>query len=220
MICSKCGSEINENQRYCEVCGTINVSNPSNRTLKNMAEEAILEDEKEPGKFSKFILWAKNSNVLFIVVNLVIYVLLMMATIREVTGSNWSTWFVCFMVSFFHFYFVCYQLIIKKAGFCWWGVIIPGYNLYILFKMSMKNGYVSVFFIIPLLGYIIKDVLTFLGFGYVVDISNLMLMFVAICLIFFFTGKRFGRSGIITVLFFYVIIPSITFSKKYQYHDD
>ncbi|MEE0699259.1 MAG: zinc-ribbon domain-containing protein [Bacilli bacterium] len=218
MVCKKCGSEIKETQLFCLECGMVNLDNPNNALLQKMAEESIAEDNKKTSNFSKLVSKARESKLVFTLVNLLVYVLLIILAINKTAGSNWSGWFVCFAVSFFYFYVICYQVLAKKAGFCWWGILTPFYNLYLLFKIALKKGYLCITFLLPLFSFLYKDVLSFIQLGLFALILSWFLLILIIFIILFFTGKRFGRNGFITVIFFFVIIPSIAFNKKYQYH--
>lgn len=106
---------------------------------------------------------------------------------------------------------------LKKANIPWWGFFIPWYNVYLLSKLAFKDGWIFLIIFLPvglpiiyvLLG--IKSLITFL-----VKLQEII-MFIYSLAFTFCLGKSFGRNGLITILFSFVVIPTIALSKKYKY---
>ena len=99
-----------------------------------------------------------------------------------------------FMVLFVILMLFSMAKIYKKANQPAWGAFIPVYNLFVLSEMVFGIGWLFVLEFLPYyLGYI---------FGLVS---------------FFMLGKKFNTSGILTMLFPFIMIPVIAFNNKYQY---
>ena len=99
-----------------------------------------------------------------------------------------------FMVLFAILMIVSMAKIYKKAGQPFWGAFVPFYNLFVFSEMVFGIGWLFVLEFLPYyLGYI---------FGLVS---------------FFMLGKKFNTSGILTMIFPFIMLPIIAFNNKYQY---
>ena len=85
------------------------------------------------------------------------------------------------------------QAMYIKAGEPWWGYYVPLYNNYIMFKIAMGNGWIFLTSLIPIVGFIIA----------LIALYNL--------------GKKFYKSGWLTLFFPFIMIPIIGLGKNSEY---
>lgn len=219
MKCLKCGEEINPEWRCCLSCGALNENHPANQD-KNI-EVLSLDDEEGPkGNLAR--------NITLYSVNFVLYILSLIGlSVMKVNSDvdlgvidSFGYKFIACTISYF--YLFCYQLLLKKANLNWWGIFIPIYNLYLIFKLAYGNGWhFLTLFISPILIFIASyaSVKYDFMFGrYVIYFAGLLSVIINLSLTANI-GVKFGRNGIITVLFAFVIIPAIALNKKYTYYN-
>lgn len=60
---------------------------------------------------------------------------------------------------------IAYWKIFEKAGEPGWAAIVPGYNLYTLFKITWGNGWNLFLLLIPIYGWIIVPIITMIKLG-------------------------------------------------------
>lgn len=222
MKCVKCGNDITYKDLYCPVCGTINLKNKENKIIDNMANNKDYQYDEENTFIKKIIRKLDNCKALFIIINIILFLVSFpLFKYGFDIGDRYNLLLLVFTL-LFDTYVLSLEIILKKAGLSWWGIFIPLYNFYLLFKLIFGNGYLFIISIIPLLVFWyaydflsfippLVDITTFLELG------SMAAIVIEFMVIFFMIGKRFGRSGIITMLFSFVIIPSIAFNKKYTY---
>lgn len=222
MKCVKCGNDITQQDLYCPVCGTINLKNKENKIIASMANNKDYQYDEENTLIKKIIRKLDNCKALFIIINVILFLVSFpLFKYGFDIGDRYNILLLVFSLMF-DTYVLSLEVILKKSGLSWWGIFIPLYNFYLLFKLIFGNGYLFIISIIPLLVFWyaydflsfvppLVDITTFLKLG------SMAAIVIEFMVIFFMIGKRFGRSGIITMLFSYVIIPSIAFNKKYTY---
>lgn len=221
MNCTKCGKPLNKEDVYCFSCGTININNPKNKIIKDMVEDKNYQYDDKNTWYVKMNNFFNNSIWIFVIIN-VIGVLLSIPIFKYIFSSSYNVFFWDFII-IFNFYKFCIELLLKKANLPWWGLFIPIYDVYLLFRLAFGNGLSFIVLLIPFFLFMMADVFMFsfssalVALGGVLNVIALVLCFIISLVVLFWIGKRFGRSGIITVLFFYVIIPSIAFNKNYKY---
>lgn len=203
MKCTKCNNEYENFYTNCPKCGCINsmyIQNisqnvndlPSNNVLKKNTIEIIL----------------------FVFLNIISFAFLVFLFMKR---SNLNLIFSIIFSVILEFYFICLQFLLKRAYLPWWCIFIPFVNSWLLCKLAFKNGSLSlipiVLFFLSLLSFYLNVALFYFIFVRLLTIC--VILYPPFFL--FFLGKSFGRSGILTLLFSFVIIPTIAFSKKYKY---
>lgn len=113
MKCSKCGNILDEKELYCSKCGLININNPNNKVIKDMAQECIKEDLKKQTKLRKFLKYINDSKKILIITNIIFYIISVILYIKNV-HNTFDTWFNVFIISFIYFYIICFEVIFKK----------------------------------------------------------------------------------------------------------
>ena len=133
--------------------------------------------------------------------NLICYVIEILCAVMITmfyTNNEMSFFYLALIIiflTFFNYSFIGFQLCFMKANLPWWSVFIPFYNLYNWFLLTFKNGWLFLIIFIPIIGQM------FLLFSY------------------FNFGKKFDRSGIISVLFFPLVVGNIGFDISSLYED-
>lgn len=86
-----------------------------------------------------------------------------------------STPSIIFSIAIAVFMIVCMWKIFEKAGEPGWGAIVPFYNLYLVFKIALGNGWYFLFLLIPFVNIVFAIMLPFklakafgkgVGFGF------------------------------------------------------
>lgn len=224
MKCVKCGKEITKYDAYCNNCGTINLNCDKNKVLQDMLEDKNYQYEVNNLWHNKLSRFLDNSKQLFVLLNLISFIISFPVFKYVFDIGNRYNLLLLVFVLMLNFYRLCIQFILKKAKMHWWGMFIPGYDIYLMFKLSFGNGYLFILMLFPMMVFFVSvDLLSSAaGLGilvFVLEMGSLIIILIEMLVLLFMIGRRFGRSGIITVLFFYVIIPSIAFNKKYVYDD-
>lgn len=212
LICSKCGSEMKKESRYCMKCGNLNYAHPDNESMKQYAWQNIKQGYFISGANvdNNQSLPMTNSNSISdshpfracVITNVILHILLAASILLAYNASLSALGIslpvgaivgvvIGVLIGFVFNYSV--QAMFIKAGEPWWGYYVPFYGNYILYKISMGNGWLFLTSIIPIVGWIIA------------------LMAV------YHLGKKFYKNGILTVLFPYVMIPIIAFDKNTEY---
>lgn len=214
MICPKCGKEMDPSWRCCLACGALNESNKA-KSSNDSIETLSLDDDINNGDLS--------SNMTMYSVNFVLYIISFIALLVVKFNNEILDSFIYkfLIITPSYFYLLCYQILFKKAKLKWWGIFIPIYNLYLMFKMAYGNGWhFLTLFIAPVL--IVAE--TYFGLTYNINITKYVNIAAAIisCIVSLSLisniGSKFGKSGILTVLFTPIMIPYIAFSKKTKYY--
>lgn len=205
IFCAKCGSEMKKNARYCMKCGNLNYDHPDNEHMKKIAMKSFTNGEFISGVSLDGTMKNQSSGIsstkICLIVNLCLYflpliafIILLIPTFSSDVSLSLLTCFgyavicaVCFLYSY------SIQLIFIKSGEPWWGYYIPFYNNYLLYKVTLDNGWLFLTLCVPILGSIISILMLY----------NL--------------GTRFYKSGLLTIFFPWIMIPIIAFSGNTEY---
>ena len=212
LVCSKCGSDMKKESRYCMKCGNLNYLHPDNESMKQYAWQNIKQghfisganlDNNQPLSMnsSKSISNAHPYRACLIT-NIILHILpvigvciLFYVTYSKV-GLNVPigtliVFAITMGISFLFNYSM--QAIYIKADEPWWGYYVPFYNNYLLFKIAMGNGLLFLTLIVPIVGFVF----------FLIVLYNL--------------GKKFYKSGLLTMFFPCIMIPIIALDKNTEY---
>lgn len=212
MLCPKCGSEMKKDSRYCMKCGQLNYAHPDNESMKQYAWQSIKEgnyvsganmNNKQPltmgtakaesvsnsNPFKVCLLTNIGLHVAYVVLAFVLIQLLGQGD--QITVGLIIGSLIWQGISLFFSYSV--QAMFIKAGQPWWGYFVPFYNTYIMFQIAYGSGWLMLLLPVPIIGEIYALVL------------------------FYNLGKKFYKSGWLTLFFPYVMIPIIALDKKTEY---
>lgn len=214
LICSKCGSEMKKESRYCMKCGNLNYLHPDNESMKQYAWQSIKQghfisganlDDKQPLSMTR-----ANSNSVSnvnpfkacIITNIILHVLLAAGLIFlcnipfSIIGETIPIGAIISILGGVIITFILtysMQALYIKAGEPWWGYFVPIYNNYIMFKISMGSGWLFLTTFIPVVGII---------FG-LMSLYHL--------------GRKFYKNGWLTLFFPFIMIPIIGLDKNSEY---
>lgn len=219
MICKKCGKEMDPSWRCCLSCGELNYNHPANQD--GNIEVLSLDDDEPKNNIAQNITLYSVNFVLYILSLIGLSVIKVNSDINFDIINSFGYKFIICTISYF--YLFCYQLLLKKANLNWWGIFIPIYNLYLIFKLAYGNGWhFLTLFISPILIFISSYVTVkydFMYGRYIIYLAGLLSTIISLALTAN-VGTRFGRNGIITILFAFIVIPMIAFNKKYKYYNN
>lgn len=207
IYCSRCGSEMKNNSRYCMKCGNLNIDHPDNKGMVkyvnegkgnySFGEENIYIKTGNNNAVNNYVSLRKSFKSCFIV-NIILYLVIILfifltyynnlGSIEEVLKSRIVYNVIGVSVSFI--YIFAYELIFVKLGFSWWKALIPICNLILISKRIFNNNYIWLLSLIPIIGEIYLIVL------------------------FYKLGIKFGKNGFLTVLFPIIMILIISFGES------
>lgn len=213
MVCPRCGAKLDSKQRYCMKCGALNYEHPDNQKMKQYITQQELDDAnqeyqknvKDPaqtieigGKVFSDVPEASKKTTY--VDTRTMLVLLLVITI-------------C-LAAFFYFLFpysltmtTCLCLLFFVLGF----IILTDISLY------MKGGYSGFTPFIPFYGqYAYFDIVFGKGWLFLISLIPIVGTFYSLYSLYKL-GKAFGKSGIVTLLFPFIILPIIAFSDRSVY---
>lgn len=214
LICSKCGSEMKKESRYCMKCGNLNYLHPDNESMKQYAWQSIKQghfisganlDDKQPLSMTD-----ANANSVSnvnpfkacIITNIILHVLLAAGLIFlcnmpfSLIGQTIPIGAIISILGGVVITFILnysMQALYIKAGEPWWGYYVPIYNNYIMFKISMGSGWLFLTMLIPIVG----------------GIFGLMSLY--------HLGRKFYKNGWLTLFFPFIMIPIIGLDKNSEY---
>ena len=241
MKCLNCGQEIDVHDIYCNYCGHINkgenqnnineqnnnVSNNNNIINNNVNNNINEQNINNQNEVSEPIIRNNNKTyvqqnqihnlinqepitvgykynlIAFLIVNILLYITIVGSASYSlyINNNKEAALNIMIALSIFYFYVICFETILIKADMPWWIIFIPIANIYALYKISFgPGGAILAIILIAISTYIIPVLLL------IIDVIYLFVL-----------GKRFGRSGLLTLLLSFVVIPTIAFSSKYQY---
>lgn len=206
IYCSRCGSEMKNTSRCCMKCGNINPEHPSNKNVVKYFEDNPKEElslnkntyimSNDYVSVSNLKSLSLNLKVCFFF-NLILFLLTMIIFIglyyseygsfSGVISSN--IWIVLIFVPLFYIYSYAYQLLFVKLGYSWWKSFIPIYNFMLISKRLFDNELLGLLTLVPVVGQIF------------------------IIVIMYRLATKFGRNGILMILFPYIMIPIISYSE-------
>lgn len=114
-------------------------------------------------------------------------------------------------------YLMASQMLIVKAREPWWSTLIPIYNVYVINKILLKNGWMFlIVFVVPIL------MLLAASAGAIALIPTLALVAGAVSFIYslcltYQMGNRYGMNGILMIFFGVILLPFVGLSSRYQY---
>ena len=206
IYCSRCGSEMKNNSRYCMKCGNLNMDHPDNKGMVKYVKdnkgdysyssgEKFINNEVNNGDL-KLVSLRKSLKSCFIF-NTILYLVSILLTffiyynylgnIEAVFNSSIAYCVIAVSISFI--YMFAYELLFIKLGFSWWESLVPIYNVILLSKRVFDNDYIGLLILVPFVG----------------QIFSLILIYKM--------GVKFGKSGILTLLFPVIMILIISFGE-------
>lgn len=216
IFCSRCGEKMRKTQRNCLKCGQLNYENPDNAYMKKYESENSSINSTyvigkgsvhKSGNLSIFnnsrpseIIADNTGNLMTCVsTNIFIYLAGIVCSFF-ISGSISETLINNAFISFLVFYSLTFilmyslELIFMKANKQWWKALIPFYNLYLLCKIVLSNGFLFILFFVPVIG---------------------VIMF----FIFFYKlGKAYGKNPWLTLLFGPISLPFLALSNTTNYN--
>lgn len=212
--CFKCGNVLDNNYRCCMNCGAINLNHPDNKNIVEVLKaNGTIKELKTINNIDKVNENNAMNIVLFIILNCIGFLALIIGISTKTSDLTYNL----ILSSIIYFYFICYQLLLKKANLPWWGIFIPIYNLYLINKLSFGNGWYCIIPFVPIILFLLCVFLHLLNLLSLVMTLSHVIFYIYPILLLFCIGRRFGRSGILTLLLSFIIIPSIALSNRYQY---
>lgn len=206
IYCSRCGAEMKSNSRYCMKCGNLNYDHEANKNFKQFQpkeEQQVYQigsgnsffNSDTLGKQKVQIAINKNNNKACFLVNYIIYLTITLIsllfcfngiyTLESILYSSFPI--ILITISVFFLYFYAVQLLFVKCDRKWWHALIPIYNLIVLADIVFHKKYLGLLLLIP-------------GIGIIFSIALL-----------YHLGKKFNYSGLLTVIFPFIMILFIGF---------
>ena len=208
IYCSRCGSEMNSNSRYCMKCGNLNYDHSANANMKNYIKNdnssyqvgsgksliandlnqnrvvyAINTGNKTFSFYATLILYLFSLIISFILTNR-----LESFNVMDVLNSFFPYFMILFSVIFFYLYSL--QLVFVKCNRPWWASLIPIYNLMVLSDIIYHKKWIGLLCVVPIIGIVVGFILLYQ------------------------LGKKFKFNGLLTAIFPFIFIPLIGFGNK------
>lgn len=219
IFCSKCGAPMKIDARYCMKCGTLNYDHPDNQSMRKYADKSVNRNDNKffqtdftPGEMHKsetdVVVGGKviKEDSLIQTVDIkshnygarIIYTLLfsifcfcllkMFYNTSSVVALSYSIYLFIYIFSF-----VTIANLYQKANYSFFTPFIPFYGQYVLCEMVFDKGILFLLLLIPFVNIVFSIILLYK------------------------LGEKFGIHGIISVLFFPIVILLISYSNKYKY---
>ena len=166
--CSRCGSEMKSDSRYCMKCGNLNPDHPENEGMLKYYKEnnstytigmgKKLVNNQNSNSISTLIGTNMGSYKLCFLINIVIYLIICGGILLStyITNNNGimglvkSNVYVSLLtVSIIFIYVYSYQLLYMKMNQRWWSSLIPFYNFLILSKALFNNMLLGLLMFVP-----------------------------------------------------------------------
>ncbi len=205
IYCSRCGAPMKSNARYCMKCGNLNPDHPENDSMKKYIQKrqnyvvgsgrTVIGHLNQNGTISKSLANNTGDSKMCFIVTFSIYILAILCGIL-ITIVSYNITDVSdiiythlpmnlLLLSYLFMMLFASERIYMKANHPWWATLIPIYNNLVFSKIVLGNFWLGLLGFIPIINI----------FYYLV--------------IFYKLGKKFEKSGILTVLFPFVMIPVI-----------
>ena len=200
ITCSRCGSLMKASARYCMKCGNLNPNHPDNKNLlkfipKNIhyfvgSGKSIVGHIDFNGKIIKEFADNTGSNNLCFFITYFAYLLTLVVCFIFIKNIDDNFYYVTFSyylfsVSLSYLYIYSFEKMFMKMNERWWSSLIPIYNYFILSKEIFKSSLYGLLLFVPIVNVIYNIIL------------------------FYKLGKKFNKSGILTILFPFIMIPVI-----------
>ena len=206
IFCGRCGAEMKKDARYCMKCGNLNYAHKDNEFMKQYAINNI-----DNGNYISGISTAKTNgmgvpedvvkrpyrsalvaNILLLGIPLVLILIIILA-FADIGSLILPYLGIVLVFGIIFLYTYSAQRMRIKAGEKWWSVYIPVYSTYVMYKMAFGKGWYFIFGIIPFTAPI------------------------AVLILDYNIGKRFGKNGWLTLFFPFVMFPIIGFDKDAEF---
>lgn len=241
MICPKCGSQMDDTDRWCMRCGMINYNAKQSSIIEDQKVESLDFNDNDSSNVASevsninyddvsYSSSSRVSKILFYVVNGIIFLINVISFILITIFVRSDRFYKFIYEDYFAFYItisvttilisllysISYQRIFEKAGKHWWQTFIPIYNVYLIFKICTGDG--KLFWNVI----VIEIVLVFLSlilpfFMIVFLIIEGILSFTVIIALLIGLADRFNTSRLLMVLFAPIMLPIVALSKSYTY---
>ncbi len=207
ITCSRCGSDMKKDSRYCMKCGNLNYSHQDNEFMKQYAIKDIKQSSYiagvETAKTLGFDIPKDVSNYQFrtcFIVNAVLFglpllvvliVFILSLSSGEVNIGGILGSILVIGILFIEAY--GYQRVLIKAGQPWWAVYVPFYGQYVQFEIGLGNGWLFLLMFVPIVNLIVSIMCVF-GFA-----------------------AKFNKNGFLMLFFPFVMLPIIGFDSNTSY---
>lgn len=208
IYCSRCGAPMKSDARYCMKCGNLNPDHPDNKSMEKYIPEkqnyvigagrTIVGHMNQSGTISKSFANNTGDSKMCFIVTFSIYILVILLNVLftllnyNITDISDASNLIytnlpdkLLIVSVLFMMVFASERLYMKTNHPWWAALIPIYNNLLFSKIVLGNFWLGI-----------------LGFIPIVNI-------VFYCIIFYKLGKKFGKSGILTVLFPFIMVPVI-----------
>ena len=205
LICSKCGNEMKKESRYCMKCGNLNYAHPENESMKQYAWQSIKQGHFISGANldDKQHLTMTNSSSVSnahpyrgcVIGNTIIFAICVILTLLGVKNYLNVGIILGVVLGYgFLFFEVCsLGIMFIKADEPWWGLYVPLYGSFLMFKIALGSGWLMFLTAIPVVG----------------TIASLLMQYNL--------GKKYYKSGWLTLFFPFIMFPIIAFDKNSEY---
>lgn len=216
IVCSRCGAEMKKSQRCCIKCGNINYSHPDNASMLKYANNGVNNSYVVGGgtvvsptvttsidsKFNYTVSSSAGNKTTCVFINIFLFILCVIGVFLTIyntgddvfdviTSSNFMIGVLAFTI--WDLTLIGLQFLFMKANKPWWGVFIPIYDLYAYFDITMEKGWMFLLAFIPGVNFIV----------YLIASFNL--------------GKKFGYSGLFSLLLLPIAIIVMGFNTATCY---
>ena len=207
--CPRCGAETYSNSRYCMKCGNLNPDHPENKSMLKFIDkkggegysvgsgQSLVKQEatifrtkaavEEVGENTgSFNLCFTVNMVVYLVLSfgtMFYYFLLSRGNMGAFISSNLGD--ILFVLGIIFFYLYSFEILFMKMNKPWYFSFIPIYNFYLITDAVTGNEKLKKLSLIPVVGIFI----------WIYDLYKL--------------GGCFKKSGLLIVLFPYIMIPLI-----------
>ncbi len=205
IYCSRCGAPMKSSARYCMKCGNLNPDHPENKSMEKYIPKkqnyvigsgrTLIGHMNQNGTISKSFANNTGDSKMCFIVTFSIYILailfgvlvtLISYNITDVTDIIYTHLPMnLLLISYLFMMIFASERLYMKANHPWWATLIPIYNNLVFSKFVLGNFWLGLIGFIP--------------------IVNIIFYFI----IFYKLGKEFGKSGVLTALFPFIMIPVI-----------
>ena len=215
-ICSRCGNEVNRKSRYCMKCGNLNPDHPDNAKYLSLinqngkmeyqvgengisvqqpkvnqnevnAQGVLISFGDHMGSFN-LCFFLNYFFFLFLCIGLFISQYMVCGDFITLARTDFS--YVLFILSLLSIFTYSYQLLFMKMNTRWWLAFLPIVNLYFFAYAINHNKLLSFLVYVPVIGEF-----------YLLDL-------------YWKLGKAFRSSGLLTILFPFIMIPIFGFGSS------